>query len=112
MSHKLIIATAFATALTGVAYAQQPKPATDVTPRSSVLTTIPSNATTVTTYYKQNVYDPSDSKIGEIVDVLVGNEARSTPSSFRSVAFSEWTPKTWRFHSTPFGPPTRMAHGT
>ncbi len=33
MSHSLIIATAFATALTGVAYAQQPKPATDVTQR-------------------------------------------------------------------------------
>jgi sporulation protein YlmC with PRC-barrel domain len=76
MSHKLMIAAAFATALSGVSYAQQPKAATDVAARSSVLTAIPSNATTVTTYYKQNVYDPSDSKIGEIVDVLVGNEGK------------------------------------
>jgi sporulation protein YlmC with PRC-barrel domain len=47
-----------------------------VTARSSVLTAIPSNATTVTNYYKQNVYDPSDAKIGEIVDVLVGKEGK------------------------------------
>jgi sporulation protein YlmC with PRC-barrel domain len=76
MFHKLAIAAAFATALTGLAHAQQPTTKTDVTARSSVLTAIPSNATTVTNYYKQNVYDPSDSKIGEIVDVLVGNEGK------------------------------------
>src|ERR1700719_3077286 len=76
MSHKLMIAAAFATAVSGVAFAQQPKAATDVAARPSVLTAIPSNATTVTTYYKQNVYDPSDSKIGAIVDVLIGNEGK------------------------------------
>jgi hypothetical protein len=73
MPFKLIMAAAFATALSGTAHAQQPTTTLDVTARSSVLTAIPSNATTVTNYYKQNVYDPSDSKIGEIVDVLVGN---------------------------------------
>jgi hypothetical protein len=76
MFYKLIIASAFATALSGVAHAQQPTTTTDVTARSSVLTAIPSNATTVTNYYKQNVYDPSDSRIGEIVDVLVGNDGK------------------------------------
>ena len=76
MSYKLAIAAAFATALTGLAHAQQPTTTTEATARSSVLTALPSNATTVTNYYKQNVYDPSDSKIGEIVDVLVGNEGR------------------------------------
>jgi hypothetical protein len=45
-----------------------------------VLTAIPSNATTVTNYYKQNVYNPSESKIGEIVDVLVSN--RGTVDAF------------------------------
>ena len=30
----------------------------------------------MTNYYKQNVYDPSDSKIGEIIDVLVGNDGK------------------------------------
>jgi sporulation protein YlmC with PRC-barrel domain len=31
-----------------------------------------------TNYYKQNVYDPSDSKIGEIADVLINKEGRIT----------------------------------
>jgi sporulation protein YlmC with PRC-barrel domain len=76
MSYKLIIAAAVAIAVSGIARAQQPTTTLDVTARSSVLTAIPSNATTVTNYYKQNVYDPSDSKIGEIIDVLVGNEGK------------------------------------
>ena len=76
MFQKLIIAAAFATTLGGVGYAQQPTTTADVTARSSVLTAIPSNATTVTNYYKQNVYDPSDAKIGEIVDVPVGKEGK------------------------------------
>jgi sporulation protein YlmC with PRC-barrel domain len=76
MYKKFIIAAAFATALSGVGYAQQPTTTADVTARSSVLTAIPSNSTTVTNYYKQNVYDPSDAKIGEIVDVLVGKEGK------------------------------------
>jgi sporulation protein YlmC with PRC-barrel domain len=36
-----------------------------------ILTTIPAEAGTVTHWYKQSVYDPSDAKIGEIADVLV-----------------------------------------
>jgi sporulation protein YlmC with PRC-barrel domain len=74
MSYKLFLATAIAAALSGVVQAQQPATTTEVaTARAAVLTAIPSNATTVTNYYKQNVYDPSESKIGEIVDVLVSN---------------------------------------
>ena len=40
-----------------------------------VLTTVP-EAVTVTDYYKQNVYDPSDQKIGEIKDVLIGPDGK------------------------------------
>jgi sporulation protein YlmC with PRC-barrel domain len=40
-----------------------------------VLTTVP-EAVTVTDYYKQNVYDPSDSKIGEIKDVLISPDGK------------------------------------
>src|SRR5271155_3966214 len=70
--YKLVLATAIAATLSGVVQAQQPATTTDVaTARAAVLTAIPSNATTVNNYYKQNVYDPSESKIGEIVDVLV-----------------------------------------
>ena len=39
------------------------------------LTTVP-EAVTVTDYYKQNVYDPSDKKIGEIKDVLIANDGK------------------------------------
>jgi hypothetical protein len=33
--------------------------------------TIPAGSFTVTDWYKQSVYDPKDTKIGEIMDVLV-----------------------------------------
>jgi sporulation protein YlmC with PRC-barrel domain len=39
---------------------------------------MPANSVTVTHWYKQNVYDPSDSKIGEIMDVLMDKEGKVT----------------------------------
>jgi sporulation protein YlmC with PRC-barrel domain len=41
--------------------------------QARILSSIPENDVTVTHWYKQNVYDPSDNKIGEIMDVLVDN---------------------------------------
>ena len=41
--------------------------------RAAVLNTLPAGVT-VTDWYKQSVYDPSDAKIGEIMDVLVTPE--------------------------------------
>jgi sporulation protein YlmC with PRC-barrel domain len=38
--------------------------------------TIPANSATVTNWYKQSVYDPKDSKIGDIADVLVDKSGR------------------------------------
>ena len=35
-------------------------------------------STTVTHWYKQNVYDPADNKIGEIMDVLVDRDGKIT----------------------------------
>jgi sporulation protein YlmC with PRC-barrel domain len=37
---------------------------------------IPANAVTVTDWYKQNVYDPKDNKIGEVMDVLVNKSGK------------------------------------
>jgi sporulation protein YlmC with PRC-barrel domain len=37
---------------------------------------IPAKAVTVTDWYKQNVYDPKDNKIGEIMDVLVDESGK------------------------------------
>ena len=44
--------------------------------RLTVLSSLPANSTTVANYYKQNVYDPSDAKIGEISDVLVSKDGK------------------------------------
>src|SRR5215469_14603344 len=47
-------------------FAQQPSAG-----RAELMTSIPSSSRTVTDWYKQNVYDPSQQKIGEIMDLLV-----------------------------------------
>jgi sporulation protein YlmC with PRC-barrel domain len=80
MLKKLVSAAAFAATVAGAAVAQQATTGagtpstTQVT--TQVLTTLPQDVTTVTNYYKQNVYDPSDAKIGEISDVLVTTEGK------------------------------------
>jgi sporulation protein YlmC with PRC-barrel domain len=73
MLNKLAIATILAAAVAGPsAYAQQSATTGAATPvQAQVLSSVPANSTTVTNYYKQNVYDPSDAKVGEISDVLV-----------------------------------------
>ena len=38
---------------------------------ADLLTSVPQSSRTVTDWYKQNVYDPNNNKIGEIMDVLV-----------------------------------------
>jgi sporulation protein YlmC with PRC-barrel domain len=42
------------------------------------MTTIPQNSMTVTEWYKQDVYDPQNKKIGSISDVLVDNQGKIT----------------------------------
>jgi sporulation protein YlmC with PRC-barrel domain len=51
---------------TGAAYAQQVSAG-----RGELMSTVPQSSRTVTDWYKQNVYDPSNNKIGEIMDVLI-----------------------------------------
>lgn len=43
---------------------------------SGLMTSVPSSSLTVTDWYKQDVYDPSNAKIGEIMDVLVGKDGQ------------------------------------
>jgi sporulation protein YlmC with PRC-barrel domain len=79
MVKNIVLAVAVAGALTGAAVAQQTQTTTGVatTPtRTETLTTLPNSASTVTNWYKQNVYDSSDTKIGEISDVLIGNDGK------------------------------------
>jgi sporulation protein YlmC with PRC-barrel domain len=44
--------------------------------RADVMPTVPSNSLTVTDWYKQDVYDQSNTKIGQIMDVLVGQDGQ------------------------------------
>jgi sporulation protein YlmC with PRC-barrel domain len=42
------------------------------------LSTIPADSTTATNYYKQSVYDPRESKIGTVDDVLLDKAGKVT----------------------------------
>jgi sporulation protein YlmC with PRC-barrel domain len=78
MVSKIIMATAVAAVLSGVAYAQQTQTTTGVAPptQTQTLSTLPRETSTVTNWYKQNVYDPSEAKIGEIADVLLDKDGK------------------------------------
>jgi sporulation protein YlmC with PRC-barrel domain len=68
--------------MTSVASAQTPAPAPAPTtraapgPTAQIHTALPAESVTVTHWYKQNIYDPSDNKIGEIMDVLVDRDGK------------------------------------
>jgi len=59
---KTVIAAAAVVALGSAAYGK-------------VMSSVPESVT-VTDYYKQNFYDPSDKKIGEIKDVLIASDGK------------------------------------
>jgi sporulation protein YlmC with PRC-barrel domain len=66
---KTLFAAAAIGALSLTAYsAQDAFAAQDM---AKVRSEIPANSMTVTDWYKQDVYDPNDTKIGEVMDVLV-----------------------------------------
>jgi sporulation protein YlmC with PRC-barrel domain len=45
---------------------------------ANTMTAVPQESWTVTNYYKQNVYDPKETKIGTIDDVLVDKSGKVT----------------------------------
>ena len=73
---KTIIPTAvFAICISAAALAQQPAPSAAGPAEAFIRQPA---GTTVTNFYKQNVYDPSDNKIGDVDDVLIDKEGRVT----------------------------------
>jgi hypothetical protein len=60
---------------TTTASAQTPRQGGGV---AQTLSAVPGDSVTVTHWYKQNVYDPGDNKIGEIMDVLVDRGGKAT----------------------------------
>jgi len=77
MKKNLITAAAICLLITaGVAAAEQvptpqPRATTTVAPPTEFLATIPADSLPVTAWYKQSVYDTTNTKIGDIADVLV-----------------------------------------
>jgi hypothetical protein len=57
----------------------QPAPApAPLTGSVKIMTTLPADGKTVTNYYKQNVYDTADNKIGDVQDLLVDKSGKIT----------------------------------
>jgi sporulation protein YlmC with PRC-barrel domain len=70
--NKLIASVAALALVSSAALAQMRDPApTTSTPSAAPIGSTPSKDFTVTNYYKQDVYDRSDNKIGTIDDVLI-----------------------------------------
>ena len=66
----VVVLAAGALVASSVAFAQSTPPA------SGLMTAVPTSSRTVTDWYKQDVYDPSHNKIGQVSDVLVGQNGQ------------------------------------
>jgi sporulation protein YlmC with PRC-barrel domain len=77
---RVLLATALSLFASTATFAAEPGSAPSMSPSSTntLMTTMPGDAVTVTNWYKQNVYDSSNNKIGEIVDVLVNKNGAVT----------------------------------
>src|ERR1700681_2593888 len=73
---KLAYASLLLALVSTTASAQSPATRPNV-PSAQIMTSIAADSVTVSHWYKQNVYDPSDNKIGEIMDVLVDNDGKA-----------------------------------
>jgi sporulation protein YlmC with PRC-barrel domain len=77
MQTKIVLAAVIAVVMTGFVQAQQSHTTgTAPSDQATVLRALPPDASTVTNWYRQNVYDPSEEKIGEISDVLIEKDGR------------------------------------
>ena len=61
-----------------IAAAQQPSApvAEGRFPAAQVMSTVAGDDLTVTHWYKENVYDPTDNKIGEVTDLLINHDGK------------------------------------
>jgi sporulation protein YlmC with PRC-barrel domain len=71
--NRVLLATALTLLASTATFAAEPAATSAMSPSSTdtLMTAVPADAVTVTNWYKKNVYDSSNNKIGEIVDVLV-----------------------------------------
>ena len=90
------------------AFPQQPAP-TSAGP-ARIYTEMPAG-TTLTNFYKQNVCDPSDNKIGDVDDVLIDTDGHVTAMIIAVGGFLGMGKRTWRFPSAQFGPVRKTTNG-
>src|ERR1700735_1180980 len=74
----VLLATALTLLASTASFAAEPATTSTMTRSDSLMTTMPGESVTVTNWYKQNVYDASNNKIGEIEDVLVNKNGQIT----------------------------------
>jgi hypothetical protein len=74
---KLLFAGAFASSFDMAAVAQAPE-------RIPLLRDISPEAITIAVYYKENVYDPADQRIGRIIDLVIKKDG-TVPAAMVSV---------------------------
>ena len=65
-----------ALAAAGVLIASTAALAQQQTGQGGLMTSIPANSATVTDWYKQNVYDQNNQKLGEIMDLMVSQSGQ------------------------------------
>jgi hypothetical protein len=109
---RLAVAATLAATLAGSAYAQQTTTGVGTPAQARVLNSLPASSTTVTNYYKQNVYDPADAKIGEISDVLVGQDGKIEAFIVSVGGFLGLGEKDEAVPFSAFMPPRKTAAGT
>ena len=76
---RILIATTLCMLASTTTFAAEPATTSTMSSPSAddaLMTTMPGDAVTVTDWYKQNVYDPSNNKIGEIEDVLIDKSGK------------------------------------
>jgi len=73
---RVLLAKALTLLASTTTFAAEPAAMTSAMSDEALMTTMPGDAVTVTDWYKQNVYDPSENKIGEIVDILVNKNGQ------------------------------------
>jgi sporulation protein YlmC with PRC-barrel domain len=76
---RILIATTLCMLASTTTFAAEPATTSTMSRASAddaLMTTMPGDAITVTDWYKQDVYDPSNNKIGEIEDVLIDKSGK------------------------------------
>src|SRR5262245_66203826 len=74
---RLSVAAALALLASTSAFAQERPARTEVQP-AQLVSSLPVEGMPVNSVYRQNVYDPSDQKIGDVTDLLVDRNGRIT----------------------------------